>query len=696
MSAYDISPDQIINVRSAEMEIQPLFRPSVQSSPANVYIQEVKAQTADESRMSWVWRSPSASLICSPLAYVTFQLKITSTTQQLTKADIVGALRGSVDQLERGVACPAATVATSAPFQIADDVYAAGEGCRSGIVFGEGNCCQNALESMQISINGATWTELSTNLYNRSLSRCYEPLAVQQKAYSTCGGSCLAYDDTPLSGHVLGLSNAIISDNQGAVGPTEAAARATCGFKKVEGMTMDSSLAQRQKNLASQIVDRVSDAAFKTITVEVRFPLQGGPFNSLWGSKTARSDPRSRMALGIPNLNQGNITLNFKNLRKEVIRRLGRPRLVAGADAYLSQTANIAADDLTVSFDTTKVPVLELTYIRLPSFRNYPANAVLQIYRNDCRPADLGQGGKYGEQVFPKGLFDGMQLTGLRCNGTAYGGSDYTIRPFTADRSKYEFDAVWTGQQFPQVPDYLFFCFQKSSDVYTHKNPLKDLSHVVKEYTITPDNQAATNVRLDTHGHAALTIAKGGGNNAIQTAVSADAAFDQYLIDRFIAQNQASNAAIMQIKITVQSAVGSWEFRANSEPYLQDRDLLWRRHAQNCNDEYMKAGRAAWQDRGSCALLSSSDFLLGLSTGSGVVFPIILDVRIKFQNRSAVQSGALFSGQVNGACIFEDIIVGTPVMVGLFQKQQLTIAPSSAVLSAQNLSQSTFAAAVSR
>ena len=110
----------------------------------------------------------------------------------------------------------------------------------------------------------------------------------------------------------------------------------------------------------------------------------------------------------------------------------------------------------------------------------------------------------------------------------------------------------------------------------------------------------------------------------------------------------------------------------------------------------MKAGRGAWQDRESCALLSCSDFLLGLSTGPGVTFPIILDVKVKFANRAAVTSGACFSGIAKGKYTFEDIIVGTPVMVGLFNQQILSIASSSAVLSAQAFSQSTHQAAVSQ
>jgi hypothetical protein len=118
---------------------------------------------------------------------------------------------------------------------------------------------------------------------------------------------------------------------------------------------------------------------------------------------------------------------------------------------------------------------------------------------------------------------------------------------------------------------------------------------------------------------------------------------------------------------------------------------------QNCCDGYCKAGRGKWQDRASCALLSCADFLLGLQTGPGVVFPIILDIKVKFANRSAVASGLCFTnGQTKGQQVYDDIMVGTPVCVGLFNQHILSIASSSAVISSQAFSQSTYAAAVAQ
>jgi hypothetical protein len=90
--------------------------------------------------------------------------------------------------------------------------------------------------------------------------------------------------------------------------------------------------------------------------------------------------------------------------------------------------------------------------------------------------------------------------------------------------------------------------------------------------------------------------------------------------------------------------------------------------------------------------------LLGLGGASpGVVFPIILDIKAKFANRAAVSSGFCFSnGQAKGKQVLGDIMVGDPVVVGCFNQQIISIASSSAVISAQAFSMSTAASALSQ
>jgi hypothetical protein len=76
------------------------------------------------------------------------------------------------------------------------------------------------------------------------------------------------------------------------------------------------------------------------------------------------------------------------------------------------------------------------------------------------------------------------------------------------------------------------------------------------------------------------------------------------------------------------------------------------------------------------------------------MFPITLDAKIRYANKASVSDGACFTvgNGVLGRMVFEDYIVGEPVLVGLFDQNILTIAESSAVLSSQAFSQATTAA----
>ena len=70
---------------------------------------------------------------------------------------------------------------------------------------------------------------------------------------------------------------------------------------------------------------------------------------------------------------------------------------------------------------------------------------------------------------------------------------------------------------------------------------------------------------------------------------------------------------------------------------------------------------------------------------------------MKVANRSYYKGGACYTtGQVKGQMCIEDFIVGTPVCVGLFNQQILSIASSSAVLSSQAFSQATYASAIAQ
>ena len=87
----------VVKIRPAELELAvPAFQPVVRTSAANKFIQQVDAQSATESRMVFNWRSPSAGLLCSPIAEVTFHIDI-KCPYKFARTLQIGPLVGSVD-----------------------------------------------------------------------------------------------------------------------------------------------------------------------------------------------------------------------------------------------------------------------------------------------------------------------------------------------------------------------------------------------------------------------------------------------------------------------------------------------------------------------------------------------------------------------------------------------------------------------
>ena len=277
----------------------------------------------------------------------------------------------------------------------------------------------------------------------------------------------------------------------------------------------------------------------------------------------------------------------------------------------------------------------------------------------------------------------------------------HTVRPPDRQIADYSKEIVWNGVLFPQPPNYIFVVYQKDPTFTTYNNPLEGIDTVAApagaNYAPKFGVAAAARTIFDNAAHTNEAVRTHVGTGAdVRNSHNQAGAFNQELAARNVAMAQDSNAAILQFECVIQSAVGSFAFRDSAKPYLQDRDRLWRTHVRNCHKKYIPAGRAAWQDRESCLLLSSSDYLIGLETSSGTVFPITLDLRVKFGNRAAYSGGVCFTTGmgVKGKMTFEDIMIGEPTLVGCFHQNVMSIAASSSVLSAQAFSQATTAAAL--
>ena len=167
---------------------------------------------------------------------------------------------------------------------------------------------------------------------------------------------------------------------------------------------------------------------------------------------------------------------------------------------------------------------------------------------------------------------------------------------------------------------------------------------------------------------------------------------------RGVIQNQDANLSIIRFKLLVQSSVGTFEMSSDAFPYLIDQMQLFDAHKRNCCASYLKeAGMDAWSRKACCLKLATSDYLHSLGTSFGTAFPITISATIEFQNRSTLVTGLKYSDvRSPGAITFTEPIAAKACMVGIFDRQVLQIASSSAVLSAQNYSAATTSGLLSR
>ena len=336
------------------------------------------------------------------------------------------------------------------------------------------------------------------------------------------------------------------------------------------------------------------------------------------------------------------------------------------------------------------MPNLFLTYLRLQAFRRPPEVASFTTYRTQtylgpqCNAA-IGADSVIvaDEKAFDKDV--GAQVYLKAQNASQI------LSKVPATLSSYQYDkqnetnGTWKvsfqNLQFAQPPSYIFICAQKDSKMLSHRSPLEDL----KVDLLTPSGKTAA---VQTQPNNVLTDA-----SATASKVDGELASATLAAGRYIAQNQDSNLSIVRLSILVQSSVGSFQFAGDKYPFLRDQQVMWDEHRRNCCTDYFdKSGFSDWQKRGSCVLLSVSQYLHGLGSSAGVAFPIQITCDVEFQNRCQFIEGlyAYDEKAPRGPMVFKDYINARPVLVGIFDKQVLQIASSSAVLSAQNISQASF------
>ncbi|MAD43383.1 MAG: hypothetical protein CMH98_00120, partial [Oceanospirillaceae bacterium] len=633
----------------------PLFQSSVIETPVSLFRMKVTSQSADAKRASFVWRAPATRLLLNPLVYYEAEFFVTvpnkfskaynmASVQQPSDAVNVGA--GVDDGVGYGVV---GTAASGNRIAKSDGMC---------ITLGEGNPIMNSCESIQYTINGMSISHQNFHLFKRSMDRTEIPSNVAQRCFARCGGAWNNYDERCTSSS-LAQRTSLTARGGLAATAVDLAADVDAGCTQAAGMTCDSGTAQRARNFADCIVSAVGAAGNNGVDysdgykykIKVLAPLDGGLFNQVYGEAgLSQSGVYPKLALAIPNANSMAVTILWKDLEKQLVRRLGRTFLGvnAGANSIAAQHERTTVP-FKVEFAGTEA-YLHLKYLRMQAFRSYPEAISLACYRHQTYIQNMvvGDGvitdpaandiayseGFKGPYLLPSGP-DIRPNAQIPLRGAAYGFADK--------------ERVWNCNfqncVYSQPPSFLFFVAQKSMDCVQFVSP-----------------NSRTNV--DDLTQQAAVIA----GDVIPDTNTADAAAKIKSQYRSVIQNQDANLSIVRFKLLVQSSLASWELTSDKFPYLLDQQQLWDVHKKNCHTQYLKdAGIDEWSRRACCLKLSCADYLAGLGASFGTAFPITISCEIVFANKSAFVTGLKYSDvRSPGPILFQEPIHARAVMTGVF------------------------------
>ena len=674
---------EVGTIRPSNVSITPLFRSTVAETPVSLYRMKITSQSADARRASFVWRAPSSKLLLNPLVYYSAQFTVT-VPSKFSKVYNMASVQQAIDtgggaaiDVQNAYAVGAVDAATGERLAKSDGIC---------ITLGEGNCVMNACESIQYSINGMSMSHQNFHLFKRSLDRTNIPADTAQRCFSRCGGAWNRYDERCTSSSLS--QRGALSSVDGTV-----SAAGFSGCVQAAGMTCDSGTAQRARNFADIIVAKAGATAEGggyddgiEFTINVLAPLDGGLFNQVYGEAgLSATGVYPKLCLAIPNANSMAVTILWKDLEKQLVRRLGRCFGLSGQAAggnVQAQTESLASP-FKVAFKGTEAH-LHVKYLRMQAFRSYPEAVSLACYRMQTYIQDMtltqdvikndsgivvagGAVQKYCDGFSgPYLLASGpdIKATGqTQAIGSAYG--------YAEDK------ALWVCSfqncVFSQPPSTLFFVAQKSMDCTQHRSPDSRVKCVGAD-------------ALTGAGHVAALTPTVYANVAV-----ADIGRKVMANYRNVIQNQDSNLAIVRFKLLVQSSLASWELTSENFPFLLDVQQLWDVHKKNCHSQYLKdAGVDEWNRRACSLKLSCADYLAGLGASFGSAFPITISCDVTFQNRSAFVTGLKYSDvRSPGPILFQEPIHARAVMVGIFDRQIAQISTASAVLSAQNYTATT-------
>ena len=152
-----------------------------------------------------------------------------------------------------------------------------------------------------------------------------------------------------------------------------------------------------------------------------------------------------------------------------------------------------------------------------------------------------------------------------------------------------------------------------------------------------------------------------------------------------MARNTASSAAIVALDLMIQSSIGSYSYSSEAQ-YLKDRSELFADTIKNSYLDYMDGCEFKWSRHNCCVFLESSSFARGLGS-EGSSLPVVFNAKCRFVNRREFIDGTgCASDGARGPGVVRDVIIGKPLFLAFFNRMSISLSPSAALVSSQNVS----------
>ena len=555
-------------------------------APQNSFSVKTRADSATIDRMSFTMRSPSSGLLCSPKAYVEFELDIKQNqpVSTFTQSQAGYGLGYAADGVDDGALADGTNKAAGRTPLLCFPEYD-----------GVGACLQHS----SVTINGSSITVPSCNLWWRSFLRCSIDDQQAQQVYSGCGGPGDRYDCVAGKAYNGGVTTSVLG--------------------------ADSGVMQRARNFTCQTVSTTGGTRGMR-RVRIVWPILGGLFNPLTGLKLNATNPYHGAAYGLANQNQISADFLFSGLGEYLIRSLSQ----ATGTNYSNH--GVANDKIEIKLVEDQT-FMYVKYYRLAAGREIPATqrvntwkSLLSIGPSMPSVANAAQHvAAMADNANTQAVFSNHKLTYFPAIGRDF----QTVAGREVENSDSSYTITFENVAFPMPPSAIMICGQQEQDSYAN--------------IVTPT------------------------------------------VDRS-AQGRDCNLSIRAIEITVNTSEKVIHYSADATNQ-RDRRRLFEATSRSCsrdNHQFFKGDINAWSDR-NCVIYLTSDEWLPLSISPGMLVPITMSVKVKFQNRCAFMDGInVVTGDV--IQLAETRMRSQPVMVAFYKRAVATVASATMVLGLQQVS----------